>query len=70
MWMDGGKTIFQGVGEDYCQGSVWGGEQCYVRGIMLWDGMKEQERFSVGLRIEKNYKMIEQEKNAVKVSGG
>lgn len=36
-----------------------GGGQCYVRGIMLWDGMKEQERFSVGLRIEKNYKMIE-----------
>lgn len=38
---------------------VFGGGQCYVRGIMLWDGMKEQERFSVGLRIEKNYKMIE-----------
>lgn len=57
MWMDGGKTIFQGVGEDYCQGSVGGG-QCYVRGIMLWDGMKE--RFSVDRVGE----------NAVKVSGG
>lgn len=29
-----------------------GGGQCYVRGIMLWDGMKE--RFSV--RIEKSYR--------------
>lgn len=35
---------------------VLGGGQCYVRGIMLWDGMKEQERFSVGLRIEKSYR--------------
>lgn len=33
---------------------VLGGGQCYVRRIMLWDGMKE--RFSVGLRIEKNYR--------------
>lgn len=53
MQMDGVKQFLR-EWERTTAKEVWGGGQCYVRGIMLWDGMKE--RFSVGWRIEKNYR--------------
>lgn len=67
MWMDGGKTIFQGVGEDYCQGSVWGGAMlCEGNNAMGW----YERALLCGIEDRKELPLIEQEKNAVKVSGG
>lgn len=38
MWMDGGKIIFQGVGEDFCQVNVGGGGGmlCEGNNVMGW----------------------------------
>lgn len=65
MWMDGGKTIFQGVGEDFCQGNVGGG-------AMLCEGNNAKGWYERALLCEdrKKLPLIESEKNAVKVSGG
>lgn len=67
MWMDGGKIIFQGVGEDYCQGSVGGGVMlCEGNNVMGW----YERAFFCGMEDRKELSLIEQEKNVVKVNGG
>lgn len=69
MWMDGGKIIFQGVGEDFCQGNVGGGVMlCEGNNVMGW--YERVRAFFCGIEDRKELSLIEQEKNVVKVSGG
>lgn len=69
MWMDGDKTIFQGVGEDFCQGNVGGGAMlCEGNNAMGW--YERARALLCGIEDRKELPLIEQEKNAFKVSGG